>query len=206
MIPIVEIIGKIVGRTERTAPFAVVSASGAVIAAGAAMQAVAAYSNNVELPLQGIKYQFGHIRDIGEILLSYSATAQYRLQKYPAIFLLQDFTERKGGNYSADVDCEVRLQLLIVAASAPTYRPAERYEKVFKPTLYPIYERFIEELGGSGTLIETASNGRFEHEKIDRPRISNALTEFTKGDKNLFNDHLDAIEIRNLNLRILKEC
>jgi hypothetical protein len=113
MIPIVEIIGKIVGRTER-----------------AAMQAVSAYSNNVELPLQGIKYQFGHIRDIGEILLSYSATAQYRLQKYPAIFLLQDFTERKGGNYSADVDCEVRLQLLIVAASAPTYRPAERYEKV----------------------------------------------------------------------------
>jgi len=147
-------------------------------------------------------YQYGHIREINETLTSYSKTEEFRKQKYPAIFLLQDFAEKMG--IDEQYETKVSLQLLIVSGSATEYRSADRYEKVFKPILYPIYSNFIKSLGQNPDLMKSY-NG-FPHEKIDRPLVSGALVETTKGVANLFNDNLDAIEIRNLNLIILKKC
>lgn len=148
-------------------------------------------------------YKFGHIREIANVLQLDSKTEEFRAQKYPAIFLLQDFAERKGTDM--EVETEATLQLLIVAGSTKDDRSADRYRKVFKPILYPIYEAFITTLN-SDTRLLTAYSG-VPHEKVDRPLISGALSEPTTGsNKNLFNDHLDAVEVRKLNLKILKNC
>lgn len=148
-------------------------------------------------------YQFGHITEINNTLQSYSKTAEFREQKYPAIFLLQDFAEKMG--IDAKTETQVKLQLLIVAGSDKNYRAADRYEKVFKPILYPIYDTFIKTLNKDGRHLDVPYDG-ISHEKIDRLLLSDALVETTKGRANLFNDHLDAIEIRNLQLTILKTC
>jgi hypothetical protein len=148
-------------------------------------------------------YQFGHIREIADTLQSYSNTAEFRRQKYPAVFLLQDFLERKGTR--TDIETEVTLQLLIVAASTQKARSADRYRDVFKPILYPIYEALIKTLN-SDPVLDTPYSG-VPHEKVDRPLVSGALSEPTTGaNKNLFNDFLDAVEVRKLNLKILKNC
>jgi hypothetical protein len=147
-------------------------------------------------------YQFGHITEINNTFSSYSKTEEFRKQKYPAILLLQDFAEKMSIDQT--IETQVRLQLLIVAASTQTDRAAERYIKVFKPVLYLIYEQFIKMLNKDDRL-NTPYSG-VPHEKIDRPLVSGAWVETTNGKANLFNDHLDAIEIRNLQLIILKTC
>jgi hypothetical protein len=148
-------------------------------------------------------YFFGHTKEINNTLSSYSKTEEYRKQKYPAIFLIMDFAEKR--NAKQGIEVETTLQLLIVAESNKDDRAADRYEKVFKPVLYPIYEQFIKTLQND-SLIWKPLSGFIPHEKIDRPLISGMKMETADGVKNLFNDFLDAIEIRNLQLTILKQC
>jgi hypothetical protein len=148
-------------------------------------------------------YFFGHTMEINNTLSSYSATDEFRNQKYPAIFLIMDFAEKR--DTKPDVEVETMLQLLIVAESAKDDRAADRYEKVFKPVLYPIYETFIKKLQ-CDSRTWTPLSGLISHEKIDRPLISGLQVKVVNGTKNLFNDCLDAIEIANLQLTILKDC
>jgi hypothetical protein len=148
-------------------------------------------------------YFFGHPMEINNTLSSCSATEAFRNQKYPAIFLIMDFAEKR--NTHPDVEVETMLQLLIVAESTIDDRAADRYGKVFKPVLYPIYETFIKKLQND-SLVWSPLNGFIPHEKIDRPLISGLQVKVGNGIKNLFNDCLDAIEIANLQLKILKNC
>jgi hypothetical protein len=143
-------------------------------------------------------YQHGHIREISQTLQSYSATSEFRSRKYPAVFLLQDFAERVGAKYG---EVGVRLMLLIVAESGSEYRSPERYEKVFKPVLYPIYGELMRQIGKDARL--SVPYGGAPHDKVDRLFLSSALVEHTtKGEALLFNDHLDAIEVSGLELSI----
>jgi hypothetical protein len=148
-------------------------------------------------------YQYGHIREISQTLQSYSETDRFRSKKYPAVFLLQDFAERMGARYGEAV---VRLVLLIVADSSNVYRSSDRYEKVFNPVLYPIYDELMRQIV-KDSRINTPYGGP-PHEKIDRLFLSNALVDHTtKGEGLMFSDYLDAIEIRGLELNILiDEC
>jgi hypothetical protein len=148
-------------------------------------------------------YFFGHPIEISNILSSYSATEEFRKQKYPAICLMMDFAEKR--NPKLVIEVEATLQLLIVAESNKDDRVADRYEKVFKPILYPIYETFIKQLQKDSN-VWSPLNGFIPHEKIDRPLISGMQVKTINGIKNLFNDHLDAIEISNLHLTIFKTC
>ncbi|MDR1347354.1 MAG: hypothetical protein LBJ63_02840 [Prevotellaceae bacterium] len=151
----------------------------------------------------GIFYQYGHLNDINNILKSYSNTAEYRAQKYPAVFLLQDFVETCV--QSMTVEKQVNLQLLIVASSNRDYRAAERYEKVFKPVLYPVYDCLIGTIKRDKRLM--LPYGDIEHTKIDRLLISGFQIRTQTGQTgNLFADFLDAIEINNMKLIIKKMC
>jgi hypothetical protein len=152
----------------------------------------------------GVFYQHGHLSDITSQLTSYSKTAEFRTRMYPAVFLLQDFEELRGVTFNLEV--EATLQLLIVAESDRSYRPPERYSRVFKPVLYPIYEQLMRALESHERLV--VGYGGIPVKKIDRLRISNALGDQPPGSggKMIFNDHLDGVEVKNLNLKILKNC
>ena len=145
-------------------------------------------------------YSYGHILEINNSFSSCSNTEDFRKQKYPVILLLQDFAEKMGIDQT--IETQVKLQILIIAESDKNYSAADRYAKVFKPVLYPIYETFIKILNKDGRLVTPYSG--VPHEKIDRPLLADAFVETTKGKAKFFNDFLDAIEIRNLQITILK--
>jgi hypothetical protein len=149
-----------------------------------------------------VYYKFGHITEIDNTLVSYSATDEFRKQKYPCVMLLQDFLERKNTN--TQLETEVNLQLLIVSESNKDWRSADRYTNVFKPVLYPIYETLIKVISKDGRLQN--SYGPISHNKIDRPLINGFQIVVRGATKNLFNDCLDAIEINNLTLKIKNLC
>lgn len=159
-------------------------------------------ATDVKLKESGVFYQYGHIIEINAILDSYGKTAEFREQKYPAIFLFQDFAERIVSD--SRILAEVDLQLLIVASSNQTDRTATRYEKVFKPVLYPIYQCLMKVLNTDSRLL--GAYGEMPHTKIDRPNISGFQFRQMGNTGAMFNDFLDAVEINNLNLRILKTC
>ncbi|MDR2775629.1 MAG: hypothetical protein LBC19_12985 [Tannerella sp.] len=178
MINVVDVIGEIVGKT----------------------------SNSVEkLTGKKVFYQYGNVIELDEILKSYSnSTKEFREQKYPAIFLLTDFREKR--NYHPDYETEASLQLLIVDGSMKDYRTADRYKKVFNPILHPIYEAFIKKLENDSRIVKQKFN-MLPHEFINRSLISGFELKTQSGaTRNLFSDHMDAVEINNLNLIILKQC
>ncbi|MDR1155073.1 MAG: hypothetical protein LBL04_10190 [Bacteroidales bacterium] len=150
-------------------------------------------------------YQYGNIIELDGILQSYSnSTKEFREQKYPAIFLLTDFRERR--NSHPDYETEAFLQLLIVEGSMKEYSTADRYGKVFKPVLHPIYEAFIKQLEKDSRIVKQ-KYGVLPHDFINRSLISGFELRTQSGKtKNLFSDYIDAVEINNLNLIILKNC
>jgi hypothetical protein len=178
MINVVDVIGEVVGKTST----AIEKSAG-----------------------KKVFYQYGHIIELDEILRSYSnSTKEFREQKYPAIFLLTDFLEKRDSR--PDYETEAFLQLLIVAGSVKDYRTADRYREVFKPVLHPIYEAFIKQLEKDSRILKQ-KYGLIPHDFINRSLISGfQLRTQTGTTKNLFSDFIDAVEINNLNLIILKNC
>ena len=147
----------------------------------------------------GVEYSFGHIREVASTLQQYSQTTEYSVQKYPRVILILDYPEdRSNVGYIA-----VKVQLLIVANSNAQYKADKRYDLVFKPILYPIYNKLMSKLLSSPYV----DNNILPHDKIDRYALSSALNESILSDgKPLLIDNLDGIEIRNLNIKFVNIC
>lgn len=149
----------------------------------------ASASNRLLMPF----YMHGHRKEINKRLLDKTKDSVFKNQKYPLIALRQDIPEQveKGiWHYS--------LNILIANYNDRKWNSEERKENIFKPVLYPLYERFLAELGRSGLFFWPA-NGNLdypEHTKVDRPFFG---TEDQEGNvKNIFDDPIDAIEIIGL--------
>jgi hypothetical protein len=110
-----------------------------------------------------------------------------------------DFDEAIGES-PADYARLPGVQFIIAVPTEIEYTMAERRDKNFLPFLYPIYAEFIKqlavapELGMPGELL-------LKHTKTDRPYWGGG-DQIGNGTANLFNDFIDAIQIRNLKLNI----
>jgi hypothetical protein len=136
---------------------------------------------------------------VASTLAQYSQTIEFANQKYPRVILILDYPE----DHTNIGYIGVRLQLLIVTNSDPTYKADKRYALNFVPTLYPIYDKLIKAIKSSPYI----DNMVVEHEKIDRYALSSALNESILSDgRPLLNDNLDGIEIRNLNIKFINNC
>lgn len=144
-----------------------------------------------------ITYLHGHPVELVHSLNSMQGDLNCGFIKYPAILLFQDFEERlKNRIYTAD------LHVIIVNSTKPTLKANERYEKNFKPLLYPIYEQFIKVVKRRNATYD------IDIRKIDRLFWGQkGLTYYDEGGtQNVFNDYLDAIEIF-INFKITeKKC
>lgn len=119
-------------------------------------------------------------------------------KRYPLIGVFLPIREGKGQRIGIEgIDS---LRICIAMVSDATIRTPERYEKNFKPILYPIYYEFLNQLSLDKRIMSTGSNG-FKHTKIDWPYYD------PEKQANAFNEFVDAIEIRDLELLIdLKNC
>jgi len=144
-------------------------------------------------------YLYGHPLEVINTLSEYEKHPKMKFKKYPLIILFQDFEETKGRHQAINAD--VSLNLVICTNTLAKYKSAERYELNFKPVLYPLYDLFLEKLERSGYF--SGALGNFQHVKIDRMYWGKNGLYSNEG--NVFNDRLDAIEIRNLELSVLNK-
>jgi len=138
--------------------------------------------------ITGVQCLVGHHNDIRNRLVS------QKTGKYPLIAVFQDFVEREG---DASGYTYVDLQVLILYYTEKTSYTEDRYDKVFKPILYPIYLELLQQIK-KHKHVHIISANRIEHDKIDRPHWGDPGT---YGNKDyLLDDVLDGVELRNLKL------
>ena len=168
---------------------------------------VAKVSTNLTPDLQsldsritGVHFMNGHPLEVIETLAQKDKSNTFRFEKYPLIALFQDFAEVHTGNIGAPL--ELTLHLIIARATRPEYKASERYEKNFKPFLYPIYNEFLRQLNLSG-LFMIYNSSIIPHTKYDR--LYWGKEGLFKNQGNIFDDYLDVIELKNLKLKLYKK-
>lgn len=146
-------------------------------------------------------YRYGHRVEIARLLDEQNRkTGAQKVQKYPLIALRLDTSEQISGNI-----WHFNLNIAIVEWTDKNYVADQRYENVFKPVLYPLYERFMEALKQSGLFFWENMGAYPPHTKIDRLYYGTSGSEGNQ--KRVFSDPLDAIEILDLKLnQELKNC
>lgn len=119
-------------------------------------------------------------------------------KRFPLVGVFVPIREGKGRQIGIDGIEGIRMCIAMV--SNHTDRTPDRYVKNFKPILYPIYYEFLNQLSLDKRIMNTGANS-FKHTKIDWPYYN------PDQEKNAFNEYVDAIEIRDLELLInLKHC
>ena len=121
-----------------------------------------------------------------------SPTEQY--QKYPLIALVEGYTYDRT---NSEVYAEVSPTLVIVDYTDRNYDGEERYDNVITPILLPIYDDLL-------VAIFESLNFWFDTELTEPRHLMTIILHY--GDdgntNNKYADHLDAIEIGNLELKI----
>jgi len=138
-------------------------------------------------------YMYGHRLELVNRLKEKDKDSVYKYQKYPLIALRMDINEVNSGdliNYS--------LNLAILNYTEKKYNAEDRMTNVFKPILYPIYERFFIELRESGLFFWDKYQDKPDHTKVDRPYWG--VSDSEKNSALIFADPLDAIEIIDLKI------
>ncbi len=115
---------------------------------------------------------------------------EFAYQKYPLIALRLPVPVQVVGGL-----CTFRANILIATFTRKQHTPQQRLEETFKPILYPLTSLFFQMLRKSGDFAGFAP----DYERIDRMFYgTESGEEFNIA--NVFEDPLDAIELRNLEL------
>lgn len=118
---------------------------------------------------------------------------EFKYQKYPLIALsMPAFIDH--GQIST-----WRAIILIATFTSKQQKPQERVANTFKPILYPLMKRFIEMCKKSGEFIMYNA----DYTQIDRMFYGTEAGE--QNIANVFDDPLDAVEIRDLELKFIEE-
>jgi hypothetical protein len=145
-------------------------------------------------------YDYGHYAEVTkQLTIKDQGISDAVRTKYPLVWLVMDFAEDYGR--ALDVYCEVNCQLIIANATDMNYTMAERRDENFLPILYPIYSELLYQFSQSPTFRRPPAQ-TIQHTKIDRPYWDGK--ENGAGGQNLFNDFIDAIQIKNLKLSVAK--
>ena len=131
-----------------------------------------------------LSFQYGTLREIVENLNTLGKGGKV---KYPLVALIEPFRQR-----ITDDGTRANLRLLIATMTSKTLKADERLEQNYKPILFPAYEALIDEIKrvtASSTLEHTLIN----HFEMGRDSLQGY-------DKAILDDHVDAIEINDMNV------
>lgn len=151
------------------------------------------YLQSVDSTIQRIHYQFGHPKMVIEELIKLHKPQANQYKKYPLIAVFEDVPERPVASNVATIS----PRIVIAWQTQQGYTREQRDELSFKPILLPIYDEFMRQLKSSPYLI---SNYLRPGERTMRPFWGREGLYGNEG--NIFNDFLDCIEIRNIELTI----
>lgn len=146
------------------------------------------YFDNVQKPY----FHYGTtLNMINELLSKDNA----HVDKFPLVYLSQPFTE----DYNTDnlsTLFNATVEVFIINHTDPNHTILDRYNEVFEPILYPIYESLMNNITHyRGFMFDLKTPPR--HSKEDLPHWGD-------GQKNFDNDFVDAIRITNLVIPVSK--
>jgi hypothetical protein len=151
---------------------------------------------NQELYLKGFQklpvyYKYGHPKEISSRLQELSNSPTEGHKKFPLIILFTDITIEKSvpGFYGS-----VSLRMLVANITEPTYISEDRTELNFKPVLHPIKEELIKQIGLHGQF---TYEDELTYDETDMYFYGSQIN-----NKNIFNDYIDAIELKNIQVNI----
>ena len=156
-----------------------------------AIRAKPGYTAIPQLP----NFYYGYWPEVANIL----AIKSQNSYAFPAIILHANIPDKAGADYRYSK--EISPSIYIVSQTKPTYSGIDRIENIYKPILYPIYERLIQEVKNSKyfNLIE---NGR----EIVPHNVSDLLYLNSEAkNQNKLNDFVDAIEVKFDSLKVYKK-
>lgn len=148
--------------------------------------------------ITGVHYLHGHPLEIIDTLRQRDMSRSFKFDKYPLVGLFQDFAEVR--NSTPGIAYKVKLHFIIARATLPSYKSDERYAFNFKPFLYPIYQHLMLGLAKHKMFMNYPGPDGVPHTKIDR--MFWGREGLYTSEANVFEDFLDCIEVRNLELNI----
>jgi hypothetical protein len=139
-------------------------------------------------------YLYGHPVEIVQRLQEMSNSKTSKQKKFPLIALFTDIpinVENEGFQGKAI------LHIIIATTTEPNYTAPQRLEKTFKPILYPIRDLFLSSF---------QKHRQFTFEEGMKYTTTDRYYWGKQGlygnDGNMFNDHIDAIELQDLHVNI----
>lgn len=147
-------------------------------------------------------YEHGHILEIANTLSEKDkANGVFSYQKYPLIILKQDYKWTRSVDKDA-IFAEVLANIIICNSSDPNYKAKDRYDVNIRPVEYPLYDRFMESIFYSGLFNVSTIQNPVDHDGYDRPFWGSDIN--PNNTTNILNDYIDAIELQNVRLEILR--
>lgn len=160
--------------------------------------------SRINVPGIPVYFDYGHYKEVAKNLHFKDGELSQKDRKYPLVWLVMDFDE--DINTFPGVYSQPTFQLIIATITEPEWSMDERYANSFDRYLYPVYNQLVQQITKEASfgLPPEATLG---HRKTDRPYWGGDETPGGAGDKpNMFNDFIDAIQIRNLKLKIYPSC
>lgn len=145
-----------------------------------------------------INFLYGHGTEIINDLNDMLKNATYAKQRFPVVCLFLDNKERIEND---GFQSTVTLRRLVIATDTDrNYSSAQRKAANFDVILNPLYELFISRLYWStGVQSDYPKHERWERYFWGKEGLYGNTA-------SIFNENIDAIEINNLELKILKTC
>jgi hypothetical protein len=141
-------------------------------------------------------FMAGHMVEIANALTIKDNQDQvYSYQKYPLIALITDIPEER-----TKFGITAKVRIIIMTLTDPNYSTSERELNTFAPILYPLYDQLLNAL-----KVSRVFNGDIDkHTKTNRYFWGTQLA--MMNGKTIMNDHIDAIEIADLELSLYNQC
>jgi hypothetical protein len=141
-------------------------------------------------------YEYGHPKEISNILLDRDKNETYKYQKYPLIAFYTDVRVKHGDPFIYGQS--ERQFISIIGQSDKDYSSKQRYANVIIPILIPLYNTLIKRIQRS--LYFTETYPELKHDEVRRPFWGS--TSKYGNVKNIFNDPLDSIDMENVSLKL----
>lgn len=150
-----------------------------------------------------VYFDHGHYREVLRQLEWKDQSILEKEKKFPLVWLVMDFEETMGEHPGFYAKGE-NLHLWIMNNAESTWTMKERRDNNFLPVLYPIMAELVKQISESAQF-GMPTQEKIKFRKIDRPNVGIETKEGVV-ESYLFNNAMDAIQIRNLKVNIKNIC
>lgn len=151
---------------------------------------VIAAATKTSLGISVLNYQYGYVEELNETLKQYENEPALFDKKLPLIYVAEPYETEHG---EAGIFGKADPDIYIFASTQKVYKARDRMEQVYKPIIFPIYREFLKQIVLSVV---------FDHTSVETLKHKTAKGYYWDKEQKLFNDAVDCLRIKGLDLRI----